>query len=99
MSDGAKVNRLNLKDVLRELHAREINCGVIPTPPAHIRAFIDLGNPRHEIADFGQVTIGDEDFWAGEPDQIARWMKETADRLLEPPSEKQIEAARRFIER
>lgn len=99
MGDRNEAERLSLEDVLRELHAREINCSVIPAPPAHIRAFVDIGNARRKMADFGQVTIGDEDFWAaGQPDQIARRMKETADGLLGPPSEKQVEAARRFLE-
>jgi hypothetical protein len=89
--------RLNLEDILRELHGRGINCGVATSPPANIRAWIQFGAAERNIVDFSQEIVGDALFWAGEQDQIARWLKETADRLFGPPSAEDVAASRSFV--
>jgi hypothetical protein len=87
---------LGLEEVLREMHEREISCGVGTSPAAHISAWIeDCGGLR--IAEFTQETIDGERFWPGRPDQIARWLKETADRLYGPPDEAVLMRADRFL--
>ena len=69
---------LSLEAVLRELAERKICCGILTTSSNTVLVW---------LARDGQVLEGAEHMLplsSNVPDQIARWLKETADRLCGP---------------
>lgn len=90
MDNRTADNRTAIEDVLLELRARGVRCGLVSLCNGTVGAWLDLDG----------VIVGGSHFVHDAPlDEIARWLKETADQRERSVSGNVIDASRRFTTR